>query len=54
MKHLYLFILKYLRLFGELRKSHYYGEDFITIEFENDGKVYTLSVCREKENKENA
>lgn len=36
-----------------LQKANYYGEDFATIEMEQDGKLYTISMRSEDVKKEN-
>ena len=53
---LFRWLVGNMREIGTLKKANLYSGDFMTMEFERDGKVYTLSITcdKEKESKENA
>jgi hypothetical protein len=47
MKELFKFLV-FSNELGELQKANYYDEDFATLEFKKDGKIYSVSLrCEE-------
>ncbi len=48
MKEYFIFLVSNVLQWGELTKANFYGGDFASVEFENDGKKYSVSLSYEE------
>lgn len=54
MRDIFIFLLINMVKHGHLNKATFFGEDFATIEIENNGKLYSINVhCDEIKEEEN-
>lgn len=48
MKEYFMFLMSNVLQWGELTKANFYGGDYASVEFENDGKKYSISLSCEE------
>ena len=54
MSEFYLFLMNQMYRLGALKKTSYYGNDYALVEFEKEGKIYSVSIsCAEKKEDNN-
>ena len=44
MKDLFMFMLVNMVKLGQLKSANYYGENFASVQFEADNKVYSINI----------